>query len=98
MADYIWVVSEDRNLNDGIPVTTNHYFHAESEDKAKAKYEKLCAKYLTLGYKCVYDDRFGTIEDIGEEEMRSSFRDFCMTSKAGRKNSCEVEIYPEQIK
>ena len=98
MKNYIWIVSEHRHINGGEPVTTNHYYHAESEDKAKGKYESLCANYTDdRGYKCVYDDRFGTIEDVAGEEFYTSFRDFVRDGKNG-KSTCQVEIGVEYIK
>lgn len=98
MKDYIWIVTEHRNVNGGIPVSTSHYYRAESEDKAKAKYAALCAKYTgAMGCECVHDDRFATIEDINGEELRSSFRDFRKECK-GKVSTYEVEIGPEIIK
>ena len=95
---YIWIVTEHRTINGGIPVSTNHYYLAESEDKAKAKYAKLCAKYLRMdGCECVHDDHFCTIEDVDGEEMYSSFMDFRTHTKRGI-STYEVEIGPGIIK
>lgn len=95
---YIYIVSEHRHLSSGIPVTTNHYYFAESEDKAKAKYEELCAKCTRLGYKCVHDDRFGEIEEIDGKDIRCSFRDYTKNLKNGKKDTRQVEIGVEIIK
>ena len=98
MANYIYVVTEHRELNNGIPVSTNHYYRAESEEKAKAKYAELCAKYLRMdGCECTHDDRFGTIEDVDGREFYSSFMDFRRHTKTGIK-SYEVEFGIEPIK
>ena len=99
MKNYIWVVTEHRTINGGTTVSTSHYYRAESEDTAKAKYEALCAKYeKRMNVACTYDDNFGTIEEIDGEELRSSFRDYVHTGKMNGRTHYEVEISPEIIK
>lgn len=99
MKNYIWVVTEHRTINGGATVSTSHYYRAESEDKAKAKYEALCDKYEgRINVACTYDDNFSSIEEIDGEELRSSFRDYEHTGKAKGRTHYEVEIGPEIIK
>ena len=99
MKNYIWVVTEHRTIKGGMTASKSHYYRAESEDKAKAKYGALCAKYADkMNCACTYDDNFGTIEEIDGEELRSSFRDYEHTGKAKGRTHYEVEISPELIK
>lgn len=97
MANYIWVVTKHEGIIDGKVSSRSYYFRAESEDKAKAKYENLCAELTKKGYACYFDDRFGTIDDVVGLELLSSFRDFEKVTKSGKKRA-EVEIGAEEIK
>ena len=97
MANYIWVVTKHEGIIEGKVSSRSYYFCAESEDKAKAKYEKLCAEFTKEGYTCDFDDHFGTIDDVAGLELLSSFRDFVKVTKGGKKRA-EVEIGAEEIK
>ena len=91
MANYIWVVTKHKEN-----YSVSHFFRAESVDKAKAKYEKLCASLIRKGYVCDYDDHFGTIDNVAGLELFSSFRDFVKETKSGKMRA-EVEISAEKI-